>query len=95
MVLDDYKKMIDGFSSQLEDKSPLLELENALSDDLATLEASTAEVENLKGKIKELEQANVKLYVQLSDRVDPNVTEEPEPAMGTDVLNEFMNLLEE
>ena len=90
MTYDEYKTAIDtAVSNPDTGLGALPALMENLKTDLGQIETLNATITERDNKIRELQDTNMKLYMQIGGGSEPD--EQDEPVTGVGVIDEFMN----
>ena len=91
MTLDEYKEKINGIISN-PDTAPATAAEvlKEIEIDLGAKDASDTKVSELETKVADLQDTNMKLYLNVTGAED-TVEADEEPATGLGVIDEFID----
>ena len=93
MTVDEYKDKINGLVSNPDTAATeALSLIDEITKDLGELGAAKTSVSELQAKVADLQDTNMKLYMNIAGGSSDDEPED-EPAEGTAVIDEFMDML--
>ena len=93
MTVDEYKDKINGLVSNPDTAATeALSLIDEITKDLGELGAAKASVSELQAKVADLQDTNMKLYMNIAGGPSDD-DQEDEPAEGPAVIDEFMDML--
>ena len=93
MTVDEYKDKINGLVSNPDTAATeALSLIDEITKDLGELGAAKTSVSELQAKVADLQDTNMKLYMNIAGGTSDDETDD-EPAEGPAVIDEFMDML--
>ena len=93
MTVDEYKDKINGLVSNPDTAATeALSLIDVITKDLGELGAAKTSVSELQAKVADLQDTNMKLYMNIAGGPSDD-DQEDEPAEGPAVIDEFMDML--
>lgn len=93
MTVDEYKDKINGLVSNPDTAATeALSLIDEITKDLGELGAAKTSVSELQAKVADLQDTNMKLYMNIAGGSSDD-DQEDEPAEGPAVIDEFMDML--
>ena len=93
MTVDEYKDKINGLVSNPDTAATeALSLIDEITKDLGELGAAKTSVSELQAKVADLQDTNMKLYMNIAGGSSYDEPED-EPAEGPAVIDEFMDML--
>ena len=93
MTVDEYKDKINGLVSNPDTAATeALSLIDEITKDLGELGAAKTSVSELQAKVADLQDTNMKLYMNIAGATSDDEPED-EPAEGPAVIDEFMDML--
>ena len=93
MTVDEYKDKINGLVSNPDTAATeALSLIDEITKDLGELGAAKTSVSELQAKVADLQDTNMKLYMNIAGGPSDD-DQEDEPAEGPAVIEEFMDML--
>ena len=93
MTVDEYKDKINGLVSNPDTAATeALSLIDEITKDLGELGAAKTSVSELQAKVADLQDTNMKLYMNIAGGPSDD-EQEDEPAEGPAVIDEFMDML--
>ena len=93
MTVDEYKDKINGLVSNPDTAATeALSLIDEITKDLGELGAAKTSVSELQAKVADLQDTNMKLYMNIAGGTSDDEPED-KPAEGPAVIDEFMDML--
>ena len=93
MTVDEYKDKINGLVSNPDTAATeALSLIDEITKDLGELGAAKTSVSELQAKVADLQDTNMKLYMNIAGGTSDDEPED-EPVEGPAVIDEFMDML--
>ena len=93
MTVDEYKDKINGLVSNPDTAATeALSLIDEITKDIGELGAAKTSVSELQAKVADLQDTNMKLYMNIAGGPSDD-EQEDEPAEGPAVIDEFMDML--
>ena len=93
MTVDEYKDKINGLVSNPDTAATeALSLIDEITKDIGELGAAKTSVSELQAKVADLQDTNMKLYMNIAGGSSDDEPED-EPAEGAAVIDEFMDML--
>ena len=93
MTVDEYKDKINGLVSNPDTAATeALSLIDEITKDIGELVAAKTSVSELQAKVADLQDTNMKLYMNIAGGPSDD-DQEDEPAEGPAVIDEFMDML--
>ena len=94
MTVDEYKDKINGLVSNPDTAATeALSLIDEITKDIGELGAAKTSVSELQAKVADLQDTNMKLYMNIAGGTSDDDEHEDEPAEGPAVIDEFMDML--
>ena len=93
MTVDEYKDKINGLVSNPDTAATeALSLIDEITKDIGELGAAKTSVSELQAKVADLQDTNMKLYMNIAGGTSDDEPED-EPAEGLAVIDEFMDMI--